>query len=86
MQISCLRFVYVADCEPISDSSGDGSNTSLLWLKTVINALSKGEKDIKFNKSILTTLLRESLIGKTYTALVCNVKAVEIVETISALM
>lgn len=79
MQISYLRFVHVAACEPMTESPSseslqDEGNKSLYWLSVVIDGLNDGENNINFNNSILTMLLREPLTGKSNTAIVCNVR------------
>ncbi|XP_037032466.1 kinesin-like protein KIN-7I isoform X2 [Bradysia coprophila] len=91
MLVRHLTFVHVAGCEPmtkipISDSLEDETTKSLYWLNVVINELDKGEKNINFNNSILTALLRESLTGTSNTAIICNIRADEVTETASTLL
>ncbi|XP_037032467.1 kinesin-related protein 4-like isoform X3 [Bradysia coprophila] len=90
MLISHLIFVHVAGCDPmtevpLSDSLDDESTKSLYWFNVVVNGLHKGEKNINFNNSVLTTLLRESLTGTSNTAIICNIRPDVVEETISTL-
>ncbi|XP_037032465.1 kinesin-related protein 13-like isoform X1 [Bradysia coprophila] len=90
VQISCLRFVHVAGGElmtevPLSDTMESVSNKSLYWFNVVIEGLNKGEKNINFNNSVLTALLREPLTGKSNTAIICSIRPDDVEETISTL-
>lgn len=70
---------------PLSNLLNEDSNKSLYSFNAVIDGLSKGEQDISFKNSVLTSLLRESLVGKSNTAIICNVRADEVKDTISTL-
>lgn len=67
------------------DSLQDKSNRSLYWFNAVIDELNRGEKNVSFNNSVLTMLLREPLAGKSNTAIICNIRSDVIDETMPAL-
>lgn len=84
-----LNFIHVAGCGIDSKDSLLGKvnddKKSLMWLNFVISELSEGKKDTQFCNSILTSLLQESLAGNTNTAIICNIRADVVDETISTL-
>lgn len=78
----------MAGCEPETMdplSVENESNKSLRQFNAVVDELNRGESNVNFNNSVLTMLLRESLVGNSNTAIICNVRTDEVEETISRL-
>lgn len=78
----------MAGCEPealVPLSVENESNKSLRQFNAVVDELNRGESNVNFNNSVLTMLLRESLVGNSNTAIICNVRTDEVEETISRL-